>query len=119
MYTALSNSSIALVIECAIEFVCAQSPYSMRGLMTGFVTFTIIVFLAFGYTLSWAFTHLCFSRYCAISQYSTGALLSIVGLLLHLVVIRWYKHRVRDEEYNLHHQVEQIYEKYVAHNRSI
>ena len=119
VYTALSNSSIALVIECAIEFVCAQSPYSMRGLMTGFVTFTIIVFLAFGYTLSWAFTHLCFSRYCAISQYSTGALLSIVGLLLHLVVIRWYKHRVRDEEYNLHHQVEQIYEKYVAHNRSI
>ncbi len=41
MYTALSNSSIALVIECAIEFVCAQSPYSMRGLMSGFVTLTI------------------------------------------------------------------------------
>ncbi len=57
------------------------------------------------------------SRYCAISQYSIGVLLSIVGLLLHLVVVRWYKNRVRDEEYNLHHQVEQIYEKYVARNR--
>ncbi len=117
VYTALSNSSIALVIKCAIEFVCAQSPYSMRGLMSGFVTFTIIIFLFFGYALSLAFTHLCSSRYCAISQYSIGVLLSIVGLLLHLVVVRWYKNRVRDEEYNLHHQVEQIYEKYVAHNR--
>ncbi len=119
VYSILSNSSIALVIEGAIEFVCAQSPYSMRGLMSGFVTFTIITFLFFGHALSWAFTQACFSRYCAISQYSIGAMLSIVGFLLHIVVIRWYKHRVRDEEYNLHHQVEQTYAKYVSHNRSI
>ena len=40
--------------------------------------------------------------------------MSVVGLRLYLVVADWYKRRVRDEEYNPHACIEDIYDCYLA-----
>ncbi len=117
IYTILSNASFALVAVRAVEFVCAQSPYNTRGLMSGFTIFTIFMFVFLGYSLSLVFTHICSAKYCGIIQCSIGIFLTTLGFLLHILMAYCYKYRVRDEEYNLHYHVEQAYEKYVSHNR--
>lgn len=117
VFSSLSNAAFGFVIVNAVEFVCAQSPYSMRGLMSGFASFTIFMFAFLGYSLSLGFTHICSGKYCDTIQCSIGAFLTICGFLLHFIAAYCYKYRVREEEYNLHHQVEQIYEKYVSYNK--
>ena len=114
-YTALSYSLFAFITVCAAEFVCAQSPYNIRGLMSGFVLFTIFLFAFLGYALSLVFTHLCIGKHCSTAQYSIGVGLGIAGFLLHLVVARWYKRRVRDEEYDLYEQVKETFRRYLSY----
>ncbi len=115
-FTALSNAAFGFVIVNVMEFVCAQSPYNMRGLISGFASFTIFMFAFLGYSLSLAFTHVCSAKYCDTIQSSIGVFLTAVGFLLHFVMACCYKYRVREEGYNLHYQVEQTYEKYVSYN---
>ena len=114
-YTALSYSLFAFITVCAAEFVCAQSPYNIRGLMSGFVLFTFFLFALLGYALSLVFTHLCIGKHCSTAQYSIGIGLGIAGFLLHLVVARWYKRRVRDEEYDLYEQVKETFRRYLSY----
>ncbi len=116
VFTIVSFGSFGLLVMFTVEFMSAQSPYSMRGLLSGIAFLGIFVFNFLGYVTSLLFDHLCQTNLCVMSQYSIGALLSIVGFLLHLVIACWYKRRVRDEEYNLHHQVEQVYNAYLSPN---
>ncbi len=36
--------------------------------------------------------------------------ISLLGFILYCLLARWYKRRVRDEEYNVHRVVEDIYD---------
>ncbi len=42
------------------------------------------------------------------------AVLSLLGFILYCVVARWYKRRVRDEDYNAHRVVEEVYDRYLT-----
>ena len=118
IYSILSYALFALFCAFTVEFVCAQSPYSMRGLLSGLVFFTIFAFAQLGETFGLILTHQCGTKTCKIIQYSIGAGLSVIGLLLYIVVARRYKLRVRDEGYDLYEVVRDTYYRYLALNRS-
>ena len=118
IYSILSNALFALFCVFTVEFVCAQAPYSMRGLLSGLVFFTIFLFASLGEILGVYLTYDCGTKTCKIIQYSIGAGLSAVGLLLSIVVARRYKLRVRDEGYDLYEVVRDTYYRYLALNRS-
>ena len=96
-----------------MQFVCAQSPYNMRGLLTGYSVFLHLVSTGFGVAI---FGQISTQRaHKDIIEGSLATGLSLVGFILHCVLAHWYKRRVRDEEYNAHRVVEEVYDRYLSH----
>ena len=52
--------------------------------------------------------------YCSIIFYTISTALGIVGFLLHCILARWYKRRVRDDIYSPHRLVEEVYDRYLS-----
>ena len=99
-------------VSLTIQFVCAQSPYNMRGLLTGYSIFLHLVSIQLGMVIYHQFSIL---AYKDIIERSLATGLSLVGFILHCVLAHWYKRRVRDEEYNVHRVVEEVYDRYLSH----
>ena len=116
IHTWLYGFLLGRIIISSTEFVCAQSPYSMRGLLSGLYFFIIGLSVNLGVEVFQWYTELSYlsSKYCLIILYSFGGGLSIVGFLLYLVVAGQYKRRVRDEEYHPHACIEDIYDRYLT-----
>ena len=101
-------------VSSALEFICAQSPYNMRTLVTGY---TILLFLSselLGSLLRRAFDVNCTGPYCSIILNSITLSLAVIGFLLHCILARWYKKRVRDDIYSPHRLVEEVYDRYLS-----
>ena len=95
-----------------LEFVCAQSPYNMRGLLTGCTFFVILFSMSSGNFLFDTDSIISMSVITR-SALSTG--IELVGFTLYCVLARWYKMRVRDEDYSPHRVIEEVYDRYLSH----
>ncbi len=104
------------LITQLVEFVCAQSPYKMCGLLFGYGVFAFIVPFFLGSLLQTAFEKelICKGQYCIVIHSCVSIGLSLIGFVLYCLVSRWYKMRVRDEEYDVHRVVEEIYDRYLS-----
>ena len=112
----LSGAVTLFCIAAVLEFVCAQSPYNMRGLLTGFTTFIIFSSVSLnGLVSGIIYQSQRNYLYASIVYGSTQTCLSLVGFILHCVLARWYKRRVRDEDYSPHRVVEEVYDRYLSH----
>ena len=96
VHTWLYGFLLGLLINSSTEFVCAQSLYSIRGLLSGLLFFMIILSVDFGVGISRICSFLNYSNHCLIIPYSIGGGLSIAGFLLYLAVASKYKMRVRE-----------------------
>ena len=114
VHTWLYGFLLGLVINSSTEFVCAQSPYSMRGLLSGLLFFMIILSVGFGVDVSRICSFSDYLKQCLLITYSIGGGLSIAGFLLYLAVASKYKMRVRDEEYNPQTHIEATYDRYLT-----
>lgn len=94
-----------------LEFVCAQSPYSMRCLLSGFAVALQI------FSCSGAVIYLIFHKVPNGPIIASGlvAALSLMGFVGYCVIARWYKMRVRDEGQVPRSVVEDIYDRYVSY----
>ena len=110
-HSCLYGILLSLVITSSIEFVCAQSPYSMRGLLSG-LNFVMMFIAIFAGLNIHRITHVIKKHF--ILMYFIGGGLGIVGFLLFLVVAGCYKRRVRDEEYIPQTHIEAIYDRYLT-----
>ena len=107
----------ALVLyKSSIEFVCAQAPYNMRGLLIGVYINFVTLFFTLGAVLyevwknNWfAILH---TSTCGIWFYLSTLVLAVVSSALLGLVIRWYKARERDEITRSRDLVEEVYHKY-------
>ena len=99
------------LITAVLEFVCAQSPYNMRGLLTGFTTFITFSSVSLN-SLMRVITQM--HLYVSIIHGSIQTCLCLVGFILHCVLAHWYKRRVRDEDYSPHRVVEEVYDRYLS-----
>ena len=103
-WMAIPNSSMSFILlgVGAYEFFCAQTPYSMRGLIFGCAKGSAIVFLLIGYGISEPFTqHLINWGTGTIScgfwyLLSMGLLMMIFTAMLLILIIKYYKYRKRE-----------------------
>ena len=102
----ISGLSYLLVFLTALEFILAQAPRSMQGLLIGlwyaYQSLEVPVRLVSVLTLQ--------DVHCHYWPYIVKTVLAIISLLLYLLVSRWYKYRQRDEPSNINRQV--IIEEY-------
>ena len=106
-----------ILLTSAIEFVCAQSPYNMKGLMIGYMWSEYYMSNIIANFLAGILHTLCqlkLTVYACSIIYSSGAtFLSIIGFLLFCVLARWYKRRVRDDIATPHRWAEEAYDRYL------
>ena len=87
----------------------------MRGLLLSLVTLFVIVsggvqVISGFYVITKIFTQ----SWYALVAYSVQFVLFVIGFLLFCVVARWYKKRVRDEDYSAQRVVEEVYDRYLT-----
>ncbi len=105
---ALSGFLSALLINGILEFVCAQSLYNMRGLLTGYMIFLLFIAISLNNLMTDIGINLA-------TKFYLSTALSVIGLVLYCLLARWYRRRVRDEDYNAHRVVEEVYDRYLSH----
>ena len=109
----LNAVSYLLIYIASYEFVCAQSPQSMKGLLIG--TFFAIkgVFELFGVVLYLAVGIGCSLRYhfpiCGFIYYFINVVIALVGIIAFVFVARRYQYRERDEPDNIYRYAEEYY----------
>jgi len=98
------------------EFMCAQTPYKMRGLITGYTTFFFILSIALGVVIRRVIEVIYANdkNHLSIACMSTATCLSLIGLILHCILSSWYKMRVRDDQYCVQRVVEEVYDRYLS-----
>ena len=99
-----------------LELMCAQSPYDLRCLLASFifpiVILSYIVDQEVSDVLKW---NVCLVQpWCPLVSFSVKTLICFIGFVLFCVAARWYKMRVRDEDYSPQRVVEEVYDRYLT-----
>ena len=98
----------------SLEFICAQAPYCMRGLMSGYMQLILWLAFIFGNVFSSKFLQYCQTPSCYLAYASVGAAIGIFAFLVYLIIAHWYKRRVRDDIDTPHKWVEDVYDRYLT-----
>ena len=103
-----------LFYTAAYEFICAQSPHAMKGLIIG--TFFAIkgIFQLIGALIVLPFSTMYTTLHpsCGSAYYLVTVLISLIGLAVYAFVARRYKYRQRDEPDNVYRYAEDYYSKH-------
>ncbi len=113
--------TLSILYPSFVEFVSAQSPYNMRGLLQGYGWCTVI----FSSSIAWFInveSLFSFSKdrlaHVMLIYSSVAFAVTLVGLVLFCLLARWYKRRERDDIVSVHTLVEEVYDRYIS-NRSV
>ena len=104
----------AIALVTLIEFVLAQSPNSMRGVMMGVLFMLICFTIAVNYGLQLLFGH--FSNAtpsCGFYYYLVLSILIMLSLVLFTIAAKRYKLRERERHVNIQAIAEEHYERYL------
>ena len=106
-----------LALVSSLEFVCAQSPASMRGLMIGLWFAAIGIVDLFGLNLHYLFQYVpaiaTAKPSCGVYYYTTKIILSCVLLVLFVIQASYYTYREPNRVINLQFITEEHYERYI------
>ena len=115
LYESMTGLVFQMLPISMFEFMCAQSPYNMRGLLISFVLplylFSSFCSEFFGKILVDEFCH---EAWCGVVSSSVKTLVCFIGFIVYCLVARWYKVRVRDEDYSPQRVVEEVYDRYLT-----
>ena len=109
----LNALSYLLLYIASYEFVCAQSPHSMKGLLIG--TFFAIkgIFQLFGVVLYSVIGAECNVKFglpvSTFIYYFINIVIALIGLIAFVLVVRKYQYRQRDEPDNIYRYAEEYY----------
>ena len=96
------------------EFICAQGPHAMKGLLVG-ILFTVEgIFRLIGVIILAPFTIWKFETSfpsCGFAYYLINILVAFVGLLAYTCISRRYQYRQRDEPDNTYRYAEEYYDR--------
>ena len=112
-----------LITTSAFEFISAQSPHSMKGLLVGllfaikglFQLSSAILLLPFSLPQYWA-TIRPNTLNCGFGYFVIIIVLAFIGLVFFLAVIKWYHYRERDDPPFDQMAVEEVYVRKVNQN---
>ena len=125
----LKDLSPDLIMATAFEFISAQSPHAMKGVLVG-VLFAIRGFyLIVGITLLFPFAlHQIWKRgnlrdnppvtSCGFGYYLVTTAVALIGLCLFTIAVKKYKYRKREEEPFSQAKVEDIFSRRIQQEQS-
>ena len=114
------NLGYLLIQATTFEFISAQSPHSMKGLLVGvfFAIKGLFQFISAAAVVPFAIPKIWNSinpvTNCAFGYYLLNIIVALSGLVIFTVVIRRYSYRERDERPYDPRYVEQYYERYIG-----
>ena len=116
----LLNLGFLLVHSTAVEFISAQSPHSMKGLLVGvffaikglFQFISAAAVVPFAIPKIWNGIHSVTN--CGFGYYLFTIVVASVGLVVFSIVVRRYSYRQRDERPYDSRFAEQYYERYIG-----
>ena len=113
----VSGIELATLVAALFEFSCAQTPYTMKGLIIGLALSAVALSSVLsGATLTvWvrAWSQPVTYPTCAFWFYLFIIVVTVVGLVMFGVVAKWYKKRERNELFDEQRFVEDFYHKYI------
>ena len=115
----LNGIGIPLTFITVLEFISAQSPHAMKGLLLGVFYAVRGMFIVIGCALVFPFANtLWHSREgqlfdCGLSYYTFSVVLGVVGLVVFSLTARWYQYRQREDRPYDHAYVENYYQRYM------
>ena len=106
----LSALSHMLIYTAVLEFICSQSPHSMKGLFIGVLYAIRGLYQLVATLLAFSFAHHTFqSMSCGFWYYLMNIVIGVVALLVYTCVAKRYRYRERDEICNIHQYAEEYY----------
>ena len=107
-----------LVTVTIFEFISAQSPHSMKGLLLGtyyaivgiYQFISSILLLPFSSQKFWIISS---STGCLFGYLLFTTVIGVIGFILFLMAARWYKYRERDDRPYDQRFVEDVYDRYL------
>ena len=108
----LQGFSVLLIFMTTLEFICAQAPLRLKGLLIGLWYAS----LAGGHVLQLVESAPVFTSKKVTWEvlHEVKAFLIFLSLMLFLCVSKWYRYRLRDEVVNEQFLVEEIFERELA-----
>ena len=113
----LNGIGIPLTFITVLEFISAQSPHAMKGLLLGVFYAVRGMFIVIGCALVFPFANtLWHSREgqlfdCGLSYYTFSVVVGVVGLVVFSLTARWYQYRQREDRPYDHAYVENYYQR--------
>ena len=105
--------SYLLIYIASYEFVCAQSPQSMKGLLIGAFFAIKGIFQLLGVVLYLTVGIRCSLKYhfpvCGFIYYLINVVIAMIGIIAFGFVARRYQYRERDEPDNIYRYAEEYY----------
>ena len=117
VHSLLSAPLKILLLTCVFEFVCAQSPHNMKGLMIGYAWSEYYLSNIFANILAGTLHALCKGPVCSIIYSSVATFLSITGFIVYCILAIVYKRRVRDDISTPHRWAEEFYGRYLPDDK--
>ena len=106
-----------LIYGGVFEFICAQSPHSMKGVLIGIFFATKGLFQLIGVLgILLPFSFWKTSRYAGLVYFLVNTVISFVGVVVFTVIARKYQYHQRDDFCDIRMYIEDFYEKEVQHN---
>ncbi len=117
----LNGISVPLIYVTILEFISAQSPHTMKGLLLGifyafrgfFIMFGCLFAFFFVQDRWWQSTNTMLYD-CGFSYYLTSSVLGLVGIVTVSIAVRCYHYRVRQDKPYERGYVEEIYQRYTS-----
>ena len=117
-YNILFGIQLMIFFVSQSEFIVAQAPHNMKGMLIGFAWAINALSVALGELIPviWylAWTEPITVPSCGVWYYVSTAVLGAAALLLVSAVSRWYRKRMRDEPSYEQGLVESVYGRYTA-----
>jgi peptide/histidine transporter 3/4 len=110
----LSGLSHILIYTAAFEFICSQSPHSMKGLVVGvfYAIKGLNQVLATLFSLPFSVPSSSYFRpSCGFYYYLANIVIGLLALLVYVCVAKRYRPRERDEPSNIHRYAEEYYSR--------
>ena len=116
----LNGISSPLIKITVLEFISAQSPHTMKGLLLGvfyafrglFITLGCVVTFPFAQEKLWGDYSGIFD--CGLYYYLSNSVLGVIGLVVFLMAARRYRNRERDDPPYTHQYAEDYYSRYAS-----
>ena len=111
---ALSALSHMLIYTGVFEFICSQSPHSMKGLLIGMLyaikgLYQLLSTILLGSYLGVEYSNTSLYPSCGVYYYLVNIVLGVAAVLAYMWVAKGYRYRERDEPSNIHRYAEEYY----------